>query len=295
MTLTAQEFAYVRDLVHREAAIVLGPGKEYLVEARLTPLARRFGLASVSEYVAQAARRLEHTQHIVEALTTNETSWFRDREPFTILANRVLPELAATRPPGQPLRLWSAACSSGQEPYTIAMVLRDAIPAGRRYEILCSDISGEMVQRTETGRYSQLEVNRGLPATMLVRHFERVGADWQISPALRQGMSYRRINIAAPLPGLPPFDVIFLRNVLIYFDLPTKRAVLRRVRELLRPGGYLFLGTAETTIGIDAEYERVEAGPTSVYRPVPLVPAPNTAASSMRFDVIAPARVRGEG
>lgn len=295
MTLTAADFAYVSDLVRREAAIVLAPGKEYLVEARLAPLARRSGLTTVSEYLSRTATRPDHARHIVEALTTNETSWFRDREPFAILADRVVPDLAAARRPEEPLRVWSAGCSSGQEPYTVAMVLTEALPAGRRYDILASDISREMLDRASAGRYSQLEVNRGLPVNMLVRHFERVGPDWQVSPALRAAVTYRWVNLAAPLPVLPMFDVIFLRNVLIYFDLATKREVLHRVRALLRPDGFLFLGTAETTIGIDDGYERVEAGRTSVYRPVASDRSTTSAAARPRTDVVAPARVRGEG
>jgi chemotaxis protein methyltransferase CheR len=268
MALNAQEFAFVSDLVRRESAIVLGPGKEYLVESRLLPLARRSGTASVSEFVTAAQRRPSSTtrQSIVEALTTNETSWFRDQEPFAVVTETVLPELAATRAGPQVLRIWSAACSSGQEPYSLAMVLNDKLPPGWSYQLLASDLSSEMLARAEKGRYSQLEMNRGLPATMLVRHFERVGTEWQVAAALRRSISFSAINLANPLPAVPPFDVIFLRNVLIYFDLETKRAVLARVRRLLRPDGWLFLGSAETTIGIDSDFERVVARRTAAYR-----------------------------
>jgi chemotaxis protein methyltransferase CheR len=269
MALSAQEFAFVSDLVRRESAIVLGPGKEYLVESRLLPLARRSGAASVSEFIVGVQRRPAPAANrgIVEALTTNETSWFRDQEPFAVLTETVLPELAASRPgTGHSLRIWSAACSSGQEPYTLAMVLADHLPAGWTYQILASDLSTEMLSRAEKGRFSQLEMNRGLPAAMLVRHFERVGTEWQVAAPLRRNLSFSSINLAGPLPALPPFDVIFLRNVLIYFDLETKRAVLSRVRRLLRPDGWLFLGSAETTIGIDGDFERVVARRTSAYR-----------------------------
>lgn len=268
MALSAQEFAFVSDLVRRESAIVLGPDKEYLVESRLLPLARRSGMASVSEFVSTAQRRPSPASNrsIVEALTTNETSWFRDAEPFSVLTETVLPELAATRPGPHALRIWSAACSSGQEPYTLTMVLQDKLPPGWTYQILASDLSTEMLERAQKGRFSQLEMNRGLPATMLVRHFERVGTDWQVSAALRRNVTFQSINLADSLPAIQPFDVIFLRNVLIYFDLETKRAVLRRVRKLLRPDGWLFLGSAETTIGIDGDFERVVTRRTSAYR-----------------------------
>jgi chemotaxis protein methyltransferase CheR len=268
MTLTAQEFTYISSLVRRDAAIVLEPGKEYLVEARLMPLARQAGASTVSEFVHRAQQRPEPEiqRRIVDALTTNETSWFRDGEPFTAMTTMVLPELLSRRATTRHLRVWSAACSSGQEPYTLAMQLQDNLPGGWAYEILGTDISTEMLQRAEAGNYSQLEINRGLPAASLVRHFERVGAHWRVSPQLRRNVSFRRLNLAAPLPPLPPFDVIFLRNVLIYFDVETKRSVLQRVSAALKPDGWLFLGSAETTIGIDDRFERVVTGRTSAYR-----------------------------
>lgn len=268
MALSTQEFTYVSELVRRESAIVLGPGKEYLVESRLLPLARKSNMSSVSEFVQEVQRRPSPVlqRGIVEALTTNETSWFRDQEPFTVLVDTVLPGLAANRAGPQTVRIWSAACSSGQEPYSLAMVLQDKLPPGWNFQIHATDLSSEMLARAERGRFSQLEMNRGLPAAMLVRHFERVGTDWQVSTALRRNITFSAVNLAGPLPSVPPFDVIFLRNVLIYFDLDTKRAVLQRIRKLLRPEGWLFLGSAETTIGIDGDFERIVARKTSAYR-----------------------------
>src|SRR5439155_2518301 len=187
-------------------------------------------------------------------------------EAFAALATTIVPDLMARRTGARNLRIWSAACSSGQEPYTISMVLGDIVPAAWNYEIVATDISTEMLTRAEAGCYSQLEVNRGLPANMLVRHFERDGANWRVSPALRKPITFKRLTLAAPLPVLPQFDVIFLRNVLIYFDVETKRSVLQRVSSLLRPDGWLFLGAAETTLGIDDRFERVPAGRTSAYR-----------------------------
>jgi chemotaxis protein methyltransferase CheR len=268
MTLSAQEFAYVSDLVRRSSAIVLESGKEYLVEARLLPLARQAGLPSVSEYVHRAQHRPEPDMHakIVDALTTNETSWFRDGEPFQALSSTVLPDLMPTRSANRSLRIWSAACSSGQEPYTLAMLLQDFLPAGWSYEIMATDISQEMLTRAEAGKFSQLEINRGLPAPMLVRHFERDGANWRVSAALRRSITFRRLNLAATLPPMPQFDVVFLRNVLIYFDVDTKRQVLQRISSQMKPDSWLFLGAAETTIGIDDRFERVAAGRSSAYR-----------------------------
>jgi chemotaxis protein methyltransferase CheR len=279
MTLTSQEFAFISGLVRRDAAIVLEAGKEYLVEARLLPLARQLGVTTVSEFVNRAQTRPEPETlgRIVDALTTNETSFFRDGEPFNQLVTTVLPDLTSRRAANRNLKIWSAACSSGQEPYTLAMVLQDALPVGWSFDIVGTDISTEMLRRAEAGQYSQLEVNRGLPATLLVRHFERTGANWKVSPALRKSISFKRLNLAAPFPALGPFDIVFIRNVLIYFDVETKRSVLQRVANTLRPDGWLFLGSAETTIGIDDRFERVVAGRTSAYR---LRSAPKTVSTS---------------
>jgi chemotaxis protein methyltransferase CheR len=269
MTLSAHEFQFVSSLVRREASIVLEPGKEYLVEARLLPIARKAGLGSVTEFVlrAQGPTGRPDRDSIVDALTTNETSWFRDREPFTAMTDMVIPQLVKSRGSMRSMRVWSAASSSGQEPYTLAILLKENLPPGWTYEIVGTDISTEMLARAETGRYSQLEVNRGLPAPLLVKHFTRVGPEWEVAAAIRKAVTFKRLNLAAPLPAMPPFDVVFLRNVLIYFDVETKRGVLRRIRSLLKPDGWLFLGAAETTMGIDDGFERVVTGRTSAYRP----------------------------
>jgi chemotaxis protein methyltransferase CheR len=274
MTLSAADFSYVSQLVRREASIVLAPGKEYLVEARLIPVARAVGAASVAAFLAELQRRPNplNQRKIIDALTTNETSWFRDREPFNALTDVVLPDLVKVRSTARKLRLWSAASSSGQEAYSLAITLQENLPPGWSYEIMGSDISTEMVKRAETAEYSQVEVNRGLPASQLVQYFERAGAHWRITPGLRRNVSFKLMNLTAPLPPMPPFDVIFLRNVLIYFDVATKKTVLRNVARLLRPDGWLFLGAAETTIGIDDNYERVAAGRTSAYRVRSAVP-----------------------
>ncbi|MGA8209605.1 MAG: protein-glutamate O-methyltransferase CheR [Nocardioidaceae bacterium] len=268
MTIAPEVFGYVRDLVRRESAIVLDTGKEYLVESRLTPLARLAGTGDVNAFVATMQRRPDPVlaRRVVEALTTNETSWFRDGDPFSTLRTKVLPGLAASRDQ-RSLRLWSAACSSGQEAYSIAMsVLETPAVAGWDVEIIATDLNEEMLERARTGRYSQLEVNRGLPATSLVRHFVRDGASWRIAPQLTAAVTFRQHNLMRPFGGLGRFDVVMLRNVLIYFDLATKRDILRRVRQVLAPDGYLFLGAAEMTMGVDDSWERVPAGRSSVYQ-----------------------------
>lgn len=270
MTITADNFSFVSELVRRRSGIVLETGKEYLVEGRLLPLARAAGLADVDAYVRalRASQRPDQLESVVDALTTNETSWFRDAQPFRALTEHIVPELLAQRSPAADptIRIWSAACSSGQEPYSIAMALADLVPANR-VRILATDLSEEMLARGRRARYNQLEVNRGLPAPMLVRHFTRQGADWEVSPALRSQVTFMRHNLLDSVPVGGPFDVVFLRNVLIYFDLATKQEVLRRVQRALRPGGYLLLGAAETTMGIDDTWERVPVDRGAIYRP----------------------------
>ncbi|MCP2269163.1 chemotaxis protein methyltransferase CheR [Actinokineospora diospyrosa] len=265
MEMTPALFGYVADLVYREAGMVLRPGKEYLVESRLKPVAKLTGHDSVGS-LANALRTgtaALRTQ-VVEALTINETSWFRDREPFAALTDTILPDVLAQST--RPVRVWSAACSSGQEPYSIAITLEKALPPGRGYQIMGSDLSEEMLRRSRAGRFNQLEVNRGLPATDLVTYFQRAGAEWEVVPRIRQNLSFQRVNLCATLPPMPKFDVVFLRNVLIYFEPETKRAVLDRVRQVLNPGGWLLLGAAESTVGIDSVFERVPVGRTAIYR-----------------------------
>jgi chemotaxis protein methyltransferase CheR len=269
MALSEAAFDYVRRLVYRESAIVLAPGKEYLVEARLTPLARNAGMPDVSTYVAKLVQCPDRAaqDRVVDALTTNETSWFRDNMPFEVFRSTVLPELIADRPINQPIRVWSAACSTGQEPYTLSMILDERLGGTpRTSEILATDLSDEALARAKAGRYSQLEINRGLPAAMLVKHFRREGTEWVVGDAARSRVSFRKFNLMSPTPPSTGFDVVFLRNVLIYFDAETRRGVLRRIRAAMRPDGWLFLGAAETTIGIDDDWDRVVVGRTSVHR-----------------------------
>ncbi len=268
MTISPQSFTFVRELVRAESAIVLDTGKEYLVESRLVPLARAAGHPDVDSYVAEVSKRRAPAtlKLIVEALTTNETSWFRDSDPFTALRQTVFPALAKTRS-NRSLRIWAGACSSGQEPYSILMTAMDTPElAGWKIDMLATDLSEEMLGRSRLGEYSQLEVNRGLPATTLVRHFERAGLNWRINQSLRERVEFRSLNLTRPFPPMGRFDIVFLRNVLIYFDLPTKRDVLKRVRQVMAPDGYLFLGAAEMTMGVDEAWERVPAGRSSVYR-----------------------------
>ena len=270
MTITASAFTFVSELVKRQAAIVIGPGKEYLVESRLLPLARDAGLDDVGALIArlQGSHDDGLRRQIVEAMTTNETSFFRDRDPFNALSQAIVPELCKLRRASHRLTIWSAACSTGQEPYSIAMTLLDhpLITADWQVDVLATDINGNVLERARRARYSQLEVNRGLPAPLLVRHFERAETEWRVVAAVRKMVRFAALNLAEPFE-VHQMDVVFLRNVLIYFDPATKVEVLRRVRAILRPDGFLFLGGAETTLGLDDCFERVGVGSTIAYRP----------------------------
>lgn len=270
MALNELDEEYVRGLVRQRSAIVLDETKGYLIEARLEPLARRSGVPSTTELVRllRGDRSGGLERQVVDAMTTNETSFFRDVHPWTAFEGRVVPELLA-REPQRPLTVWSAACSSGQEPYSVAMLLQDRFGhalADREVRILGTDLSAEMIDRARAGSFSQLEVNRGLPAAMLVRHFTREGSTWRIDPALRRMVEFRTMNLCGPWTAVPQVDVLFLRNVLIYFDVETKRAILRQVREVLRPGGYLFLGAAETTLNIDDSFVRAPLPDVTAYQ-----------------------------
>jgi chemotaxis protein methyltransferase CheR len=272
VALAQEDFSFISQLVRRHAAIVLEPGKEYLVESRLATLAQREGEGDFARLVSrlQEDRSGRLATEVVDAMTTNETLFFRDGHPFESLRKDVLPALLASRTAQRRISIWCGASSSGQEPYSIAMVLREVMDAhpGWNVSLLATDINAEMLQRTEAGTYSQLEVNRGLPIAQLMKHFDKQGTQWQVKQHLRDMVSTRLLNLAAPFPpGLGPFDVVFLRNVLIYFDPDVKRQVLDQVRTVLRPDGWLFLGGSETTLTIDDSWERVSVGSSTAYRP----------------------------
>jgi chemotaxis protein methyltransferase CheR len=268
VSISEPSFSYVSDLVRRETAMLYDPGKEYLVEARLLPLAREAGEADVDAYVRRLQGDPLERRRAVDALTINETSWFRDNAPYQAFTDVMLPSLLEGRSAVRHLSIWSAACSSGQEAYSLAMLLEDHLPAGWTAEILATDVSEKMLARVEAGRYSQVEMNRGLPATQLVRHFTRVGTEWEVGPQLRRHVRTRHLNLAQPFPAtLPRFDVVFLRNVLIYFDLETKRDILRRVHQQSAPDGFLMLGSSETTLDLSDSWARETVGRAQVHRP----------------------------
>ncbi len=268
--MTDQDFNYICKLLRERSAIVLEAGKEYLVESRLTPLVRELKLTSISELVQQV--RLQPNNglqtRIVEAMVTTETSFFRDHHPFEALRKIVIPELINRRREERRLQIWCAASSTGQEPYSLALLLRDHFPelATWNLSILASDISAEMLNRAREGRYNQIEANRGLPITLLVKHFKQHGTTWQLNDDIRRMVRFQEINLAQAWPPLTRLDLVLIRNVMIYFDVEMKKSILQRIADLLRPDGYLLLGGAETTFNLVDSYRRVEHLKTGFYQ-----------------------------
>lgn len=269
MNIGPGEFEYLCNLLRDHAAIVMEPGKEYLAETRLAPLSAAEGFSSVQHLLQSLRTQVFGGLHrrVLETMTNNETWFFRDLEPFQALKNVVLPELLQKRATKRAVHIWSGACSSGQEAYSIAMLLREHfyLPTWN-FTMLGTDISNAILERARSGRYSQIEVNRGIPTSLLLKYFKKEGLDWQLGSDIRHMVTFRWLNLAEAWPDLPRADVMFLRNVLIYFDVQTRREILARVRRVLQPDGYLFLGGAETTLNIDDSFERVQFQKTAYYR-----------------------------
>jgi chemotaxis protein methyltransferase CheR len=264
-------YDFIRQLVHKRSAIVLEDEKDYLIESRLGPLIKQEGLGSFGglvEHLKQNERGRIGVQ-VVEAMTTNETSFFRDTHPFETLRTIILPRLLEARAVTRTLRIWSAAASTGQEALSIAMVLRDAVKDLGQWDvkILATDLNRAVIARAATGVYKQLEVNRGLPARHLSQHFERCGADWKAKPHLLEMVTFRELNLLDRWRGVGQQDLVFMRNVLIYFDLPTRRTILRNVSRLLPADGYLFLGGAETAVNSDDRLRSTRFGTSLAYQP----------------------------
>lgn len=258
------DFEFLRQLVGEQAGIVLDPEKAYLIERHLAPLARRTGHDSIPALVHDLKQRPSGPlmPQVVEAMTTNETSFFRDAMVFESLRAAVIPELIRVRRADRTLDLWCAACSSGQEPYSVLMMLREHFPelASWRVRYVTSDLSTEMLDRTRAGIYSRHEVSRGLPPALLKKYFEPLdGGSWQVRAELRAALDVRRVNLIGDWPRLPAPDLVMIRNVMIYFDQPTKRRILQRIKNLMAPHGFLFLGTAETPRLLDDDFVRAPA------------------------------------
>lgn len=280
----ADDFNYIRQLVRDHSALTLDAGKEYLVESRLEPLARQEGLPSYLQLVThlRAAPLGDLHRQAVEAMTNNETSFFRDARAFGMIANSILPTLIADRSAARSLHIWCAACSTGQEPYSIAMLLREQGRAldGWDVRITASDISRSVLARARAGCYSQFEVNRGLPAHLLVKHFTQHGKTWEIHDDIRRMVEFRETNLIEPWPERPAVHLMLLRNVLIYLDVPARKTILERVGRVLDPRGYLVLGGVETTTNVDDAFEADTLDGAVCFRrsrwkPAHCVPAPH--------------------
>ena len=253
--ISPDDYRYLFDLLGRHSGLHLGEGKDYLLESRLTPIAEQFGLDDVAALVRQlrTGKDAVLVEASVEAMTTQETLFFRDGSPYKSLKDHVLPALVpARRAARQKLRIWSAACSTGQEPYSIAMLLSTLTPPvlPTEVEIFATDYSGKALARARAGLYSQFEVQRGLPANLLVRFFTQTPKGFEIAESVRKYVTFQEHNLLHSGALLGAFDIIFCRNVLIYFDQPVKRGVFDRLADSLRPGGFLFLGAAETPYGV---------------------------------------------
>jgi chemotaxis protein methyltransferase CheR len=259
--VTPADYDYLRKLVKERSGLVLSADKQYLIESRLLPVARKIGAANLAELVARlrtpGATPLE--VDVVEAMTTNESFFFRDKIPFDHFRESILPDLIRARASQRRIRIWCSAAATGQEPYSLAMIVKDFATqlAGWRVEILGTDLSVEVLEKAKAGIYSQFEVQRGLPIQMLVKHFTQSGETWQVSPEIRAMVQFRPLNLLADFAHLGRFDVVFCRNVLIYFDQATKIDVLTRTARIMEPDGILLLGAAETVVGL-----------TDVFRPL---------------------------
>ncbi len=267
--LARQEFDYVRDLVRSRAGIVLDDGKEYLVETRLAPLMRKRGLKNIGDVVRELRARPEPlSTDIVEALTTNETSFFRDARVYSALQNEVIPQIIDRCRMRRKIRIWSGACSTGQEPYTLAMMLHDEFPATRDWDIqiLATDLDSNVLAKAQEARYSRLDVNRGLPAKKMA-HFEIRGGGYHLKDHIKKYVRFEPLNLVRSWHIHGPFDLVLLRNVLIYFDNDTKRDILDRIRGLMSSDAVLILGGAETTLNVHDGYERVRFGTVAFYKP----------------------------
>jgi len=266
--ITSENYAFLQQHVYKESGIVLDASKQYLIEARLSPIARKEGIGNINDLCAliRGVHRSDLKKAVVEAMTTNETLFFRDLAPFDALRSHVLPELRARNAASKTLSIWSAAASTGQEAYSIAMILLESGFADWKIRILGTDLAENVVARAREGRYVQVEVNRGLPAASLVKYFERVGLEWKIKENLRKMVGFEQFDLRRPMQGKGPFDIVFCRNVLIYFDIETKKRIISELHRCLTPSGYLALGAAESMLSLSSDFERIVLGQASFYK-----------------------------
>jgi len=261
-----ENYRFLQEHVYAQSGIVLGADKHYLFESRLAPIVRQHGLSTINDLCALiSATRSEMGRQVVEAMTTNETYFFRDPSHYEAIRNVLLPRLKEERADTRKMRFWSAASSTGQEAYSLAMLLLEESLQAWNLQILGTDFSSQAIARAQCGRYQQIEVNRGLPAALLIRHLRREGVDWQLSDAIRRMVSFETIDLRQSMRALGPFDLVFCRNVLIYFDSETRTRILKDIHSTLFRGGWLMLGGAETAFGIDELFEKQTIGSAVVY------------------------------
>lgn len=273
MALPLADFEFVASFARRSAAIIIEPGKDYFVESRLTPLASSNACGSVPEFINLLRKTpTSNPLHnkVLDALTTNETFFFRDIAPFDALRESLIPGLIAQRAAQRSLAFWSAASSTGQEAYSLCILLREHFPqlVDWNIQIIGTDLSATVLAQARAGRYNEFEINRGLSPALIQKYFTREGSAWTANAELRRMVDFRPMNLIEPWPRLPLFDVVLMRNVMIYFDVPTKQTILRNIRANLQPKGALILGSAETTINLDAGWQSVGFGRATVYQPV---------------------------
>lgn len=273
MKVSPLQFEFLRDLLRRRTGVVIDDSKQYLVVARLLPIVRQRAIPSLDTLVDRIRKTGDKAleKDVLNAMMTHETSFFRDKSPYETL-RQLVTEMIPKRSAHRQLAIWSAACSTGQEPYSIAMLLNEHFPdlvASWRIRIIATDISEPVLARAREGVFSELETNRGLTAELLKKYFRPLQGKWSIAQECRRLVEFRCLNLNGPWPALPPCDVIFLRNVMLYFDVPTRAALVTKMRRVLKPDGALFLGGAETMIGIDTAYDRLTGAGCSYYRPKP--------------------------
>lgn len=268
--MTAQDFEVICRLLRERSGISLEAGKEYLVETRLAPVLHELKLRSIGELIGQLRSHngSELSRQIVESLVTSETSFFRDATPFEELRTRIIPDLMSRRRSQRRLKIWCAASSTGQEPYSLALLFREHFPelAGWTLSLLASDISRPLLQRARSGLYNQVEATRGLPDDLRAKYFEQQGSDWRLAQSVCRMVDFQEINLAGAWPVLPPMDLILVRNVMIYFEVETKKSILSKLTRLLEPDGYLLLGGSETTFNLSDEFRRVDALKSGFYQ-----------------------------
>ncbi len=263
----SDNYRFLQQHVYSQAGIVLEENKQYLFESRLSPIVRSLGLTSINDLCAllRATREQEVGRRVVEAMTTNETYFFRDPAHYDAIRTMLLPRLREERRDIKRLRFWSAAASTGQEAYSLAMLLLAEGLGDWNIQILGTDFSSQVLDRARSGRYQQIEVNRGLPAALLVKHFLRSGVDWQLSDTVRAMVRFETIDLRKSMRALGPFDLVFCRNVMIYFDAGTKQNMMKELHGTLFRGGWLLLGGAETAFGVEEFFDRRAVGNATVY------------------------------